>query len=194
MRAPKIKYKNKNKKREPRLDTSVPTTNHPTRAPAIHHTRTLIKLGFNTFCQRCRHCTSVRSGNDSDIFFQFLASFAFTKLRNNLSSSPVQRAFWLRLRFLAFFGLLAFLVALVVVDGLGKAGMEMEEDLGWGAVEDVTASVLGVLGEPVVGSVEAVEVALGLMATRLEWAVALMGRGGSLFPVQIYPTCSSSTI
>ena len=68
----------------------------------------------------------------------------------------------------------------MVVDGLGKAGMEMEEDLGWGAVEDVTASVLGVLGEPVVGSVGAVEVALGLMATRLEWAVALMGRGGSL--------------
>ena len=68
----------------------------------------------------------------------------------------------------------------MVVDGLGKAGMEMEEDLGWGAVEDVTASVLGVLGEPVVGSVGAVEVALGLMATRLEWAVALMGWGGSL--------------
>ena len=72
----------------------------------------------------------------------------------------------------------------MVVDGLGKAGMEMEEDLGWGAVEDVTASVLGVLGEPVVGSVGAVEVALGLMATRLEWAVALMGREGFSLPTR----------
>ena len=80
----------------------------------------------------------------------------------------------------------------MVVDGLGKAGMEMEEDLGWGAVEDVTASVLGVLGEPVVGSVGAVEVALGLMATRLEWAVALMGRGGALFAVLVYHECSGT--
>jgi len=69
--------------------------------------------------------------------------------------------------------------------------MEMEEDLGWGAVEDVTASVLGVLGEPVVGSVGAVEVALGLMATRLEWAVALMERGGVLFAVLVYHECSA---
>ena len=66
----------------------------------------------------------------------------------------------------------------MVVDGLGKAVMEMEEDLGWGAraMEDVTASVLGVLGEPVVGSVGAAKMALGLMAIRLpvEWAVALL--------------------
>ena len=80
----------------------------------------------------------------------------------------------------------------MVVDGLGKAGMEMEEDLGWGAVEDVTASVLGVLGEPVVGSVGAVEVALGLMATRLEWAVALMGRGGFSLRCWYITRCSGT--
>jgi hypothetical protein len=32
-----------------------------------------ITSGFNTFCQRCRHCTSVRFFRCRDIFFQFLA-------------------------------------------------------------------------------------------------------------------------
>ena len=63
----------------------------------------LIKFGFNTFCHLWRHCTSVRSGKLSLIFFQFLASCSLTRLRNNLSSSCVHLAFWDRLRFLFFF-------------------------------------------------------------------------------------------
>ena len=32
------------------------------------------RLGFSTFCQRCRHCTSVRSRKKPAIFFQLRAS------------------------------------------------------------------------------------------------------------------------
>lgn len=46
--------------------------------------------GLRTFCQRCKHCTSVRSGIWSEIFFQFLPPYCCTADRSNSSSSAVQ--------------------------------------------------------------------------------------------------------
>lgn len=50
----------------------------------------LTRLGFNTFCHLCRHCTSVLPGKDSAIFFQFLPPFLLTASANIKSSSFVQ--------------------------------------------------------------------------------------------------------
>lgn len=46
--------------------------------------------GLRTFCQRCKHCTSVRSGIWSEIFFQFLPPYCCTADRKSSSSSAVQ--------------------------------------------------------------------------------------------------------
>mmetsp|Transcript_23675 Transcript_23675/g.80704 ORF Transcript_23675/g.80704 Transcript_23675/m.80704 type:complete len:285 (-) Transcript_23675:136-990(-) len=56
----------------------------------------LTRSGFSTFCQRCRHCTSVRSWKNSAIFFQFLPLYRATALRSTSSSSGVQPPFELR--------------------------------------------------------------------------------------------------
>ena len=41
----------------------------------------LTSSGFNTFCQRCKHCTSVRFGRPCDSSFQFFAPCSLTALR-----------------------------------------------------------------------------------------------------------------
>ena len=42
----------------------------------------LTNEGFNTFCHRCKHWTSVRSGNCWDMSFQFLAPCSSTAARS----------------------------------------------------------------------------------------------------------------
>ena len=48
----------------------------------------VINPGRNTFCQRCKHCTSERPGSTSAIFFQFLPPLPSTAALSFSSSSP----------------------------------------------------------------------------------------------------------
>lgn len=45
----------------------------------------LTRLGFRTFCHRCRHCTSVRPSKYSAMRFQFFPLCCFTALRSRAS-------------------------------------------------------------------------------------------------------------
>ena len=46
----------------------------------------LTRFGLRTFCQRCKHCTSVLSSKNEAIFFQFLAPYSSTNCCNFSSS------------------------------------------------------------------------------------------------------------
>ena len=54
----------------------------------------LTSAGFRTFCQRCRHCTSVLFTRNEAIFFQFLAPYYYTSCFSLSSSWGVHQCFW----------------------------------------------------------------------------------------------------